>query len=809
MLRSILFAILLVLAPLVAQSQTISLAAPAALLQSTGGSNILGAPSNPLAAKVDAAMSKDAGASGSEAGGDGTKNAANAKKPVDNKSEDDAIKANVPNQPNAFQTFIQQSIGRLLPLYGQSLFSLGNPYSTIEVANVPSDYVLGPGDELQVKVYSPSVDVDQRFVINREGMIVLPKIGPVSLAGTKVSALEGRLKNELSQTLSDFNLYVSMGQLRGIEVYVTGQARAPGKHNLSSVSTLINAIFATGGPNSNGSMRNIQLLRSGKLINTIDLYDFIAKGNWGMDVRLLPGDVIHIPPIGPQVALMGITPTPSIYELTPKRQNSLEEIIALAGGLSALNSPTKASLERIEQGATNPLTAYAIDLRGDGMKMTLHDGDMVTLLPINPSFSNAVSLRILNNTVRLPLTDQARITDLIPNQQALITPDYFYRRFNTRIVPNGPTGPANAAAGTANAMSGYFGQQEIGTEKNAISNMDIARIRNNFLSDQFNLESVMIERVSAQSLKPQLISINLNRAWADKYSDQNILLQAGDIISVYSQRDIQVPIDRQSKIVRIQGEVNAPGIYQIQGKETLRDLITRAGGVTEQAYLYGTQLSRESVRENQRKNIEVVIKRLEEQITIQEAQALKNVQDTQATALLRTQSQARLREKITQLRTAVPNGRVALELDARSTKLPNIMLEQGDEVNIPIVPSDVSVVGAVYNENALIYRPEKTVRDYLKLAGVAANADVESAFIVRADGSLVAPYVDPSLFSNLLFSGAKKIDQLTLMPGDVVFVPEKLIKESNYSAFMRGLRDWTQVIFQLGLGAASVKVLSQ
>ena len=824
MLRPILFAILLALAPLVAQSQTINPAAAAALMQSTGGSNILGASSNPLAAKVDAAMSKDAGALGSEAGGDGTKSAIASKIALDNKQDKDPNKVLAPNPPNAFQTFIQQSTGRLLPLYGQNLFSLGNPYSTIEVANVPSDYVLGPGDELQVKVYSPSVDVDQRFVINREGMIVLPKIGPVSLAGTKVSALEGRLKNELSQTLSDFNLYVSMGQLRGIEVYVTGQARAPGKHNLSSVSTLINALFATGGPSSNGSMRNIQLLRGGQLMNTIDLYDFIAKGNRGMDVRLLPGDVIHIPPIGPQVALLGITPTPSIYELAPKRQNSLEEIIALAGGLSALNSPTKASLERIEQGATNPLTAYAIDLRGDGMKMTLRDGDMVTLLPINPSFSNAVSLRILNNTVRLPLTENARITDLIPNQQALITPDYFYRRFNTRIVPNGQTGPANvttgpanagsgtanaATTGAANALSGYFGQQEIGTEKNAISNKDIARIRNNFLSDQFNLESVMIERVSAQSLKPQLILINLNRAWADKNSDQNILLQAGDIISVYSQRDIQVPIDRQSKIVRIQGEVNAPGIYQIQGNETLRDLITRAGGITEQAYLYGTQLSRESVRENQRKNIEVVIKRLEEQITIQEALALRNVQDPQATALLRTQNQARLREKITQLRTAIPSGRVALELDARRTKLPNIMLEQGDEVNIPTVPSDVSVVGAVYNENALIYRPEKTVRDYLKLAGVAANADVESAFIVRADGSLVAQDVDPSLFSNLLFSGAKKIDQLTLMPGDVVFVPEKLIKESNYSAFMRGLRDWTQVIFQLGLGAASVKVLSQ
>jgi protein involved in polysaccharide export with SLBB domain len=809
-LRPLLLLALFLILPLQVRAQSVSPAMASSLLQGAANANVLGGPNSTSAGKIDAATIRNlTGASLTDSSGDNAKDPSSAKKSLDNKADTDSLKTNVANQPNAFQTYIVQSTGRILPIYGQNLFSLSNPYSSIEVANVPSDYVLGPGDELQVKVYSPSIDVDQRFVINREGMIVLPKIGPISLAGTKVSGLEARLKNELSQTLSDFNLYVSMGQLRGIEVYVTGQARSPGKHNLSSVSTMINALFATGGPSSNGSMRNIQLLRGGKVINTIDLYDFLSKGNRGMDTRLLPGDVINIPPIGQQVALMGITPTPSIYELTPKRQNSLAEIIALAGGLSALNSPMKASLERIEQGATNPLTAYAIDLRGDGMKMTLRDGDMVTLLPINPSFSNAVSLRILNNTVRLPLTDHARITDLIPNQQALITPDYFYRRFNTRIVPNGQTGPANAASGVANAMSGYFGQQEIGTEKNAISTKDIVRIRNNFLSDQFNLESVMIERVSTQSLKPQLISINLNRAWADKNSDQNILLQAGDIISVYSYRDIQVPIDRQSKIVRIQGEVNAPGIYQIKGNETLRDLITRAGGITEQAYLYGTQLSRDSVRENQRKNIEVIIKRLEEQITTQEALALRNVQDSQATALLRTQNQARLREKITQLRTAAPSGRVALELDARRTKLPNIMLEQGDEVNIPSVPSDVSVVGAVYNENALIYRPEKTVREYLKLAGVAVNADVESAFILRADGSLVAPDVDPSLFSNLLFSGSKKIDQLTLMPGDVVFVPEKLIKESNYSAFMRGLRDWTQVIFQLGLGAASVKVLSQ
>ena len=123
---------------------------------------------------------------------------------------------------------------------------------------------------------------------------------------------------------------------------------------------------------------------------------------------------------------------------------------------------------------------------------------------------------------------------------------------------------------------------------------------------------------------------------------------------------------------------------------------------------------------------------------------------------------------------------------------------------VPSVPSVVSVIGSVYNENALIYKSERVVNDYLKVAGITPNADLDSTFIVRADGSLVAPNPDPSFFSS---SG--KVDRQTLMPGDVVFVPEKIYKESGYSVFMRGLRDWTQVFYQLGLGAASIKVLSQ
>ena len=774
----------------VSYSQSISPAMASSLMQGASGANPLSSNISSLPANINPATIR-ALTNSAENNPSGSKetNPTDSKKQTSSKEDTDGLKAIPQNQPNAFQTFIFQSSGKTLSIYGQNLFNLSNPYSSIESSNIPTDYVLGPGDELLVKVYSPSVDIDQRFVINREGMISLPKIGPISLAGTRVADLEGRLKNELSQTLSDFNLYVSMGQLRGIEVYVTGQARLPGKHNLSSVSTMINALFATGGPNSNGSMRNIQLVRGGRVINTIDLYDFISKGNRGMDIRLLPGDVINIPSIGKQVALMGITPSPAIYELSEKNNNSLQEIIQLAGGLSALNTPLKAILERIENNSVNPLVAYSIDLSNESLKLKLRDGDMVTLLPINPSFSNAVSLRILNNAIRLPIKESTKIADLIPNKQALVTPDFYYRRFNVRVTPSAEANP-----------SGAFGA--------STSINDLSRIRNNALSDQFNLESILIERTLSKSMTPQIISVNLLTAWNDQNSDQNITLEPGDIISVYSQKDIQVPVERQSQIVRVQGEVNSPGIYQMKGGETLQQLIAKAGGLTDKAYLYGMQLNRESVRETQRKNIDVVVKRLESQVAIEGAQGITNIgasaQEQQAQALLRSQNQARMREKISQLKTSTPSGRVVLELDAKRTQLPDIVLEQGDEINLPSVPSVISVIGSVYNENALIYKAERTVKDYLKVAGVTPNADLDATFIVRADGSLLAPNQETSLFSS---SG--NVEKERLMPGDVVFVPEKIYKESGYSVFMRGLRDWTQVLYQFGLGAAGIKVLTQ
>ena len=329
---------------------------------------------------------------------------------------------------------------------------------------------------------------------------------------------------------------------------------------------------------------------------------------------------------------------------------------------------------------------------------------------------------------------------------------------------------------------------------------DFDRIKENALQEQINFESVTIERIEPSTLKSQLISFNLERAIANPQSVDNVQLFPGDTITIFSQKDILVPLERQMRIVRLQGEVNAPGIYQISGSETLRDLIKKAGGFTSNAYLYGTELTRQSIKQSQKKNLETVVKRLEDESSLEMRQSFNNLVTDQVTLqALRTQNQTRLRERITLLRNAIPTGRLTLELDRERLQLPDLVLEHGDEVLIPSTPSSVSVLGAVYNENSLLYLPGRTVAEYLKFAGVNQNAERAATFVVRADGTLRSPD-DGSFFNS-------KLDKVDLMPGDTIVVPEKFIGESGYSSFMRGLKDWTQVLFQLGLSVAAIKVL--
>src|SRR6266511_5423750 len=219
-----------------------------------------------------------------------------------------------------FQDFILQSTGRDLPVFGANLFRQA-PSTFAPVDNIPvtSDYVIGPGDEIQIRAWG-QIDVDFNATVDRNGTISVPKVGVINVAGIKASDLPAYLKTVFGRTFRNFQLTATLGRLRSIQIFVVGQARRPGTYTVSSLSTLVTALFAAGGPSAKGSMRNIQLKRNNRVVTEFDLYDLVTAGDKSKDVPLLPGDVIYIPAVGPLVAVTGSVNVPAVYEL---KQNTV------------------------------------------------------------------------------------------------------------------------------------------------------------------------------------------------------------------------------------------------------------------------------------------------------------------------------------------------------------------------------------------------------------------------------------------------------------------------------------------------------
>jgi hypothetical protein len=326
------------------------------------------------------------------------------------------------------------------------------------------------------------------------------------------------------------------------------------------------------------------------------------------------------------------------------------------------------------------------------------------------------------------------------------------------------------------------------------------------LLDEVNWEYAVIERLDLDTLTTRLIPFNLGRAVIDGDEKHNLALQPGDIVTIFSKNDLRVPQERQTRLVRVEGEVAVPGIYQVEAGETLPQLLARLGGVTANAYLYGTEFTRDSVRKQQQKNLDTVIRELEAQLQAESERKIANVKaesDTKIQLLVQQQLQLQ-QQQLARIKTLKSNGRVSLELPPTNvalSDLPALPLEDGDTIYIPSRPGFVSVVGEVSNENAIIYRPGRTVGDVLRTAGVRENADLDNAFVLRADGSIVAARDSNSLFR---LSGFEDIE---LMPGDTVIVPAKLDRETGWTKFVAGLKDWTQIFYQMGLGAAALRVI--
>jgi protein involved in polysaccharide export with SLBB domain len=739
----------------------------------------------------------------------------------------------LPPEPDIeFQDFVTSSLGYHLDLFGQSLFrNVPSTFAPVDRIPVTPEYLIGPGDELLVRAWG-QIDVNYRAVVDRTGAIYLPKVGPISVAGVRYDQLNTYMKAAISRVFKNFDLDVTLGRLRAVQVFVVGQVRRPGSYTVSSLSTLVNALFASGGPSKRGSMRHILLKREGKDVTDFDLYDLIAFGDKSKDVQLLSGDVILVPPVGRLVALAGSVNVPGIYEL--KEHETLGEILGYAGGFTTTASGQKTFIDRIDDRRVRHTAE--LDLSSVGLKTELKDGDIVRLLHISPRFDNAITLR--GNVAvpgRYPWRQGMRVKDLIPSRDALVTQEFWKRQnklavdlesltFKSREeveqlrqsdLQNHKNAPANQP-GVQNPPPSTPSGQNPSTQPDQrtqqqrdedlaarVGRTEAQRIKEEQLKNEVkhyatevNWEYAVIERMDSEDLSTRLVPFNLGKAIAGDES-QNVILEPGDVITIFSQNDMQVPAGQQTKFVRLEGEFVTAGVYQVQPGETLRHLISRIGGLTPQAYLYGSEFTRESTREDQQKRLDEYINELEKSIERNASGQRALTGDEAVAERQAVESQRRLLDKLRQMRAT---GRIVLELKPSADnlkELPDLMLEDGDRLLVPFKPATVNVIGSVYNSNSFIFKPGKTVSDYMRLSGgPTKNGDKGRSFVIRADGTTLGGNGHNALFLN-------GFEQARLMPGDTIVVPEKLDK----GALLRGFKDWTQIISTFVIGAAAAKVL--
>ena len=539
-----------------------------------------------------------------------------------------------------FQTFVEGSTGKSLDVFGRELFrNVPSTFAPLKAVQVNGDYVIGPGDALQIRGWG-MIDIDVNATVSRGGEIYLPRVGSIKVAGIKYRDLQGYLKKAVGRIFTNFELSASISQTRSVQIFIVGHAQRPGTYTLSAMSSVLNALFASGGPSVTGTLRDIQLKRGNEPPVSIDLYDILLYGDKSMDMGLQDGDVLFIPEVGPLVALFGDVKKPAIFEL--KKKASLSQLIHWAGG-----------------------------------------------------FESAAELK---NVI---------VEKSIDNHYQTIA-----------------------------------------------------------------------------ELKADKISIDKNLS--------KISVQPTDIIRVFAPGAVPMEVKIDNSFVRVDGEIKQNGVFQIEKGETLRALVTRLGGVTDKGYLFGTKLTRESVKREQQLKIDESVDRYEKDIQTNAKQRLAGQSDPAqaATITAEFESQQRLLKKLREVKS---EGRIILNLknaDAQVIDLPDITLEDGDKVYIPRKPTTVDVIGAVYQQNTIIYRSDRKVNDYLASAGgVSATGDKSELYRICADGTVRSK-------RNSGFGGA-------VNPGDAIVVPEKIQRGAS---FMQNLKDFTSILYQFGINILGILV---
>ncbi len=321
------------------------------------------------------------------------------------------------------------------------------------------------------------------------------------------------------------------------------------------------------------------------------------------------------------------------------------------------------------------------------------------------------------------------------------------------------------------------------------------------LAPEIDWNYAVIERQDSETLKTVLVPFDLGRLVLQHDASQDLELQPNDVLTIFSGNDIQQPIAQQTKLIKLDGEFVHPGSYTALPGETLQHLIQRVGGFTPDAYLYGSEFTRESARTIQQAKIDEYVQTLDMNIQRSNLALQANALTGQSPAGA-SSAQSSEREMLARLRQIRATGRVVFTLQANSTgtnTIPDITMENGDRFVVPHTPIIVNVVGAVYDQNSFLFHQGLTAGVYLQLAGGPnRNADWKHEFIIRANGDVVSRDTVNRLWSD-------RFDSLAMNPGDTVVVPDKTFKPTA----LREVIDWSNLFSQFALGAAALKTIQQ
>jgi polysaccharide biosynthesis/export protein len=728
--------------------------------------------------------------------------------------------------------------------FGYDLFT-ESPSSFEPMTNVPvpSNYIVGPGDSLDVLLYG-NQDHAYQMVVGRDGRISFPELGPITVGGQLFSAVQSEIESRVAHQMIGVRASVTMAETRTIQVFVMGDAYEPGAYTISGLGTITSALYAAGGMRRTGSMRKIELKRDGVLVGDLDLYDLLIHGSTAGDAKLLQGDVVLVAPVGATVAIGGQVERPAIYEI--KGEKTPAQVLALAGGLTPSADTSKATLTRIMPNGER--VVLPLDLTAGGAAEGLRNGDQIHIPRLRPALDSAV---ILQGNVYTPGPYEyhpgMRLTDVIPSVGDLRpSSDLHYVLIRRELPPDRRVEALSANVAAAWLTPGSAADVPL-MPRDRITVFDLSSSRDRIIQPivselkmessaeqpervvtvagevnvpgQYPLEAGMrvadLVRaggglaIAAYSGKAELTRyqvgpggtrhtqiFDLDLAQALQGNTQaDLRLEPYDVLSVQ-----QVSQWADQETVSLRGEVRFPGTYTIRPDETLKSVIERAGGLTQYAFPQGAVFTRVELREREQDQMDQLAARMKVELGVLALRAVVSTTGSNAGSAS-TNSLVLGKALLQEIQSEKAVGRLVVNVRRIVSEPANssydVVLRGGDELRVPKFEQEVTVIGEVQDPTSHLYNPDLSRDDYIRLSGgLTSEGDAKRVYVVRADGSVIANG------GSRWFSGGGSDVQIE--PGDTIVVPINATK-------MLPLPLWlavTGILYNVAIAVAAVHAIT-